>query len=193
MTYLVVGLVVFLGLHSVRIFADDWRARVLQARGEGFYKGVYSLLALVGFVLIIYGFGLARETPVLLWSPPVAFRHIGSLLVLVSFVFLVAAYIPRNAIKVRLKHPMVLGVKTWALAHVLMTGRLETAVLFGAFLLWAVLDFVSLRRRDRAQVVTAGPVEVSKAATALTVVVGLAAYGVFAVALHGVLIGIRPF
>ena len=193
MTYLVIGLLVFLGLHSVRIFADDWRSSVLQARGEGVYKGVYSLVSLAGFALIIYGFGAARETPVLLWSPPVAFRHVGSLLVLVAFVFLVAAYVPRNAIKVRLKHPMVLGVKTWALAHVLMTGRLETAVLFGAFLLWAVLDFVSLRRRDRALGAGNGAVVVSKAATAFTVVVGLVAYALFAVVLHGMWIGIRPF
>lgn len=192
MTYLAIGLVVFLGLHSVRIFADGWRSRVLQARGEGAYKGIYSLVSLAGFAFIIYGFGVARETPVLLWSPPVALRHGGSLLVLFAFVFLAAAYVPRNAIKARVGHPMVLGVKTWALAHLLMTGRLETVVLFGAFLLWAVLDFVSLRRRDRAQG-TAVAVETSKAATVLTVVVGAGAYAVFAVVLHGMLIGIKPF
>jgi len=193
MTYLVVGLVLFLGLHSVRIFADGWRSRVLQARGEGMYKGAYSLLSLLGLGLIIYGFGVARETPVLLWSPPVAMRHGGSLLVLFSFIFLVAAYVPRNAIKARVHHPMVLGVKTWALAHVLMTGRVETAVLFGAFLLWAVLDFVSLRKRDRAQGAGSGTPEVSMAATVLTVAVGVGAYALFAVVLHGMLIGIRPF
>jgi uncharacterized membrane protein len=192
MTYLLIGLVLFLGLHSVRIVADGWRNRVLQTRGEAAYKGIYSLISLVGFVLIIYGFGVARETPVLLWSPPVALRHVGSLLVLVAFVFLVAAYVPRNAIKARVGHPMVLGVKTWALAHLLMTGRLETVVLFGAFLLWAVLDFVSLRNRDRVQG-AASAVVVSRPATALTVAVGVGAYAVFAVVLHGMLIGIKPF
>jgi uncharacterized membrane protein len=192
MTYLVIGLVLFLGLHSVRIFGDDWRSRVIRARGEGAYKGVYSLISLAGFALIIYGFGVARETPVLVWSPPVALRHGGSLLVLVAFVFLVAAYVPRNAIKARLQHPMVLGVKTWALAHLLMTGRLETVVLFGAFLVWAVLDFVSLRRRDRASKTVAAPA-VSARATGLTVVIGLGAYAVFAMVLHGMLIGIKPF
>lgn len=191
MTFLIVGLVLFLGLHSVRIFADDWRSRTLQARGEGTYKGLYSLLSGVGLALIVYGFGAARETPVLLWIPPVALRHLGSLLVLVAFIFLVAAYVPRNAIKARVGHPMVLGVKTWALAHLLMTGRLETVVLFGAFLLWGVLDFVSLRRRDRAaglqtRASTGG-------ATVLTVVIGGVAYAVFAVLLHGLLIGIKPF
>ncbi|MDT8990347.1 NnrU family protein [Curvibacter sp. APW13] len=191
MTYLVVGLVLFLGLHSVRIVADDWRSRVLQSRGEGAYKGLYSLLSLAGFALIVFGFGVARETPVVLWTPPLALRHIGSLLVLVAFVLLVAAYVPRNAIKARVGHPMVLGVKTWALAHLLMTGRLETVVLFGAFLAWGVLDFVSLRRRDRAAGVQY-PAS-NAGATVLALGVGVAAYAVFAVLLHGLLIGIKPF
>lgn len=191
MMYLVVGLVVFLGLHSVRLFADGWRSRQIAQRGEKAYKGMYSLLSLVGFGLIVYGFGVAREAPVLLWTPPVALRHVGALLVLVAFIFLVAAYVPRNAIKARVGHPMVLGVKTWALAHLLMTGRLETTVLFAAFLLWAVLDFVSLRRRDRAAGVQAPAHTVG--ATLLTIGIGAGAYAVFAVLLHGMLIGIKPF
>lgn len=192
MTYLVLGLVLFLGVHSVRIFADDWRTRQLKARGEGPYKGIYSLLSLLGFGLIIYGFGVARETPVVLWVPPVALRHVAALLLLAAFVLLAAAYVPGNALKARVHHPMVLGVKTWALAHLLATGRLETVVLFGAFLLWAVLNFSAARKRDRAQG-GAAVVTVSTAATVLAVGVGVGAYAVFAVVLHGMLIGIKPF
>lgn len=192
MTYLIIGLVLFLGVHSVRIVGEDWRARQLQARGEAVYKGVYSVFSLLGLVLIVYGFGVARETPVLLWTMPVALRHVAALLVLLAFVLLAAAYVPGNAIKARVHHPMVLGVKTWALAHLLTTGRLETTVLFGAFLLWAVLDFSAARKRDRlAGQAVSKPV--SKAATVLTVGLGAGAYAVFAVLLHGLLIGIRPF
>lgn len=192
MTYLIIGLVLFLGVHSVRIVGEDWRARQLQARGEAVYKGVYSVFSLLGLVLIVYGFGVARETPVVLWTVPVALRHVAALLVLLAFVLLAAAYVPGNAIKARVHHPMVLGVKTWALAHLLTTGRLETTVLFGAFLLWAVLDFSAARKRDRlAGQVVSKPV--SKAATVLTVGLGAGAYAVFAVLLHGLLIGIRPF
>jgi uncharacterized membrane protein len=192
MSYLIIGLLLFLGVHSVRIVAEDWRTRQLQARGEAVYKGVYSVLSLLGFALLVYGFGVARETPVLLWPLPVALRHAAALLVLLAFVLLAAAYVPGNAIQARVRHPMVLGVKTWALAHLLATGRLETVVLFGAFLLWAVLNFSAARKRDR---LAAGDVAqpVSKGATVLAVLLGVGAYAVFAVLLHGLLIGIRPW
>lgn len=192
MTYLVAGLVLFLGVHSVRIFADDWRARQRQVLGEVTYKGVYSVLSLLGFALIVYGFGMARETPVLLWTAPVALRHVAALLLLLAFVLLAAAYVPGNAIQARVHHPMVLGVKTWALAHLLTTGRLETMVLFGAFLLWAVLNFSAARKRDRlaGRAITK---PVSKGATVWALLLGGGAYAVFAVLLHGLLIGIRPF
>ena len=192
MSYLVLGLVVFLGVHSVRIVAEGWRTRQLQAHGEGAYKGVYSVLSLLGFALIVYGFGVARETPVVLWTAPVALRHVAALLILLAFVLLAAAYVPGNAIQARVHHPMVLGVKTWALAHLLSTGRLETTVLFGAFLLWAVFNFSAARRRDRLDG-GASTRPVSKGATVLALLLGLGAYAVFAVLLHGMLIGIRPF
>lgn len=187
MTYLVLGLVIFLGAHSVRIVAEGWRSRVLAQRGEAAYKGVYSLVSLAGFVLLIVGFGIARDTPVQLWVPPVGLRHAASLFTLGAFVLLAAAYVPANGIRYRLQHPMVLGVKAWALAHLLASGRLESVVLFGAFLLWAVLDFRSARRR--------GPVPMAPPQwprTVLTVAVGVVAWAVFAFFLHGLLIGVRP-
>jgi uncharacterized membrane protein len=151
MTYLILGLAIFLGVHSVRIVADGWRTQTRARVGEGAYKGIYSLLSLLGFGLIIWGFGVARETPVMLWMPPVGMRHAASLLTLIAFILLAAAYVPGNAIKARVHHPMVLGVKTWALAHLLANGSVAHVVLFGAFLLWAVLNFIAARRRDRAQ------------------------------------------
>lgn len=192
MIYLVIGLVLFLGVHSVRIVGEDWRTRVRQARGESFYKGVYSVFSLLGFALIVVGFGQARENPVVLWVVPVALRHLAALLLLLAFVLLAAAYVPGNAIKARVRHPMVLGVKTWALAHLLATGRLETVLLFGAFLLWSVLSFAAARKRDRLVAGSTAP-GTSTAATVLALGIGVGAYAVFAVLLHGLLIGIRPF
>lgn len=191
MGYLIAGLIIFLGVHSVRIVADSWRVQMLARVGEGAYKGVYSLLSLFGFALIIYGFGVARETPIVLWTPPVGMRHAASLLTLVAFVLLAAAYVPRNGIKARVHHPMVLGVKSWALAHLLANGNLAHVLLFGAFLAWGVLDFIASRRRDRATGTSYAAGTVS--ATAITVVVGGLAWMVFALYLHGWLIGIRPF
>ena len=191
MVYLILGLVLFLGVHSVRIVADGWRTQMRARVGEQAFKGMYSVLSLVGFVLIVWGFGLARETPMLVWLPPAGLRHGAALLNVLAFVFLVAAYVPGNGIKARLHHPMVLGVKTWALAHLISNGNLAHMVLFGSFLVWAVLDFISARRRDRAQGIQypAG----STAATVTTVLLGVVVSGVFAMWLHGMLIGVKPF
>ena len=191
MAYLIAGLVIFLGVHSVRIFADGWRTQTLARMGEGAYKGIYSLLSIAGFALIIYGFGLARETPVVLWTPPVGLRRAASLLTLIAFVFLTAAYVPRNGIKARFHHPMVLGVKFWSLAHLLANGQLPQVLLFGSFLVWAVLDFIASRRRDRAAGThyAAGTLTM----TVITLVAGCLAWMAFALHLHGWLIGVRPF
>ena len=189
--YLVVGLLIFLGVHSVRIVAEPWRTRTIERLGEPAWKGLYSLLSLLGLGLIIWGFGLARQTPVQLWSPPVGMRHLASLLTLISFVLLAAAYVPRNRIKARLHHPMVLAVKTWALAHVLANGNVAHVLLFGAFLVWAVLNFKAARQRDRRN----GTVYIrgNTGATLITLVLGVAAWLAFALWLHGYLIGVRPF
>lgn len=191
MTVLILGLMVFLGVHSTRIVANDWRAAQLKRLGEGPWKGIYSLISLAGFGLIIWGFGLARQQPAVLWTPPVAMRHVAALLTLIAFVLLAAAYVPRNAIKARLHHPMVLSVKVWAFAHLLANGKLADLLLFGAFLAWAVACFIAAQRRDRAAG-THYPAG-SAGATALTVAVGVALWAVFAFWLHAMLIGVRPF
>ncbi len=189
MVYLILGLVMFLGTHSLRI-GGDVRREALRARlGEGRFKTAYSLLSVAGLLLVVYGFGVARETPVLLWTPPAGMRHLTFLLTLVAMVLLAAAYVPRNAIRARLHHPMVLSVKVWALAHLVSNGTLAHLVLFGAFLLWSVLAFRASRQRDRALDVQ---YPVGQAVpTAITVGVGLLLWLVMLGWLHGILIGVR--
>ena len=191
MTYLILGLIVFLGLHSVRIVADDWRTAQVKRLGENTWKGLYSLLSIAGFGLIVWGFGLARQQPVALWVAPVAMRHIAALLTLVSFVLLAATYVPGNAIKARLHHPMLLGVKVWAFAHLLCNGTLAEILLFGAFLAWAVPCYIAAKKRDRAagRQYPAG----TAGGTAAAVVAGLAAWAGFTFWGHAMLIGVRPF
>ncbi|WP_298209462.1 NnrU family protein [Acidovorax sp.] len=190
MWFLILGLVLFLGVHSVRIVADDWRTQTRARVGEGPWKGLYSLVSGVGLGLIIWGYGLARQQPVVLWVPPIGMRHAASLLTLVAFILLAAAYVPRNALKARLHHPMVLSVKVWALAHLLSNGNLADVLLFGGFLVWAVLSFRAARQRDRAQNVVYSPG--TAAGTAITAVVGAAAWAGFAFWGHAWLIGVAP-
>jgi uncharacterized membrane protein len=191
MGMLILGLVLFLGVHSTRIVADGWRTTMLARLGEGPWKGLYALLSLIGFALLVWGYGLARQQPVALWQPPAGMRHVAALLMLIAFVLLAATYVPRNAVKARLHHPMVLAVKVWALAHLLSNGNLADVLLFGGFLLWAALSFRAARARDRA---TGASYPAGNAAgTAMTLLVGIAAWAVFAFWAHALLIGVRPF
>ena len=190
MVYLILGLVLFLSVHSVRIVAEGWRTQTLKRLGNRTYKGIYIILSLLGLGLIVWGFGLARETPSMLWMPPRGMRHPAALLTLIAFVLLAAAYVPRNAIKARLHHPMVLAVKTWALAHLLCNGSLAHVILFGSFLAWGVANFIAARKRDRA-LGTSYP-SGTLVGTVSTVAVGLIAWAAVAFWLHGWLIGIRP-
>ena len=190
MSYLLLGLALFLGVHSVRIVADGWRTQMRARLGEGAWKGLYSVASVVGLVLVVWGYGLARQQPVALWLPPVGMRHAAALLTLIAFILLAAAYVPRNAIKARLHHPMVLGVKVWALAHLLSNGNLADVLLFGAFLLWAVLSFRAARQRDRAQGAVVAPG--NAAGTVATLVLGALAWAGFALWAHAWLIGVAP-
>lgn len=191
MAYLIAGLVVFLGVHSVRIFADDWRTARIAQMGEGPWKGLYSVMSIAGFVLLVWGYGVARAGSVDLWVPPVWTRHLAALLTIPAFVLLAAAYVPGTHIKAAVKHPMMLGVKTWALAHLLSNGRLADVLLFGAFLVWAVLAFRAARGRDRVGGLTYPAV--GPARDAIAVVVGIVAWAAFAFYLHVRWIGVPPF
>jgi uncharacterized membrane protein len=190
MALLIVGLVIFLGVHSVRIFADDWRTAQVAKVGPKVWKGSYALLSLIGFVLIVYGYGLARQAPIVLYSTPAWTRHLAALLTLAAFILITAAYVPQTRIKARVGHPMVLGVKVWALAHLLANGTLADVILFGSFLIWAIFNYIAAQRRDRAAHVAyvTGPVS----RDVKTVVIGAVTWAIFTFWLHEWLIGVRP-
>ena len=200
MTWLILGLVLFLGAHSTRIFADGWRTRTLEAWGEKPFKGVLALVSLLGFYGLIVGYAQVRMEPVVIWQPPMATRHISVLLMLFASILLVAAYIPANHFKVRLGHPMVLSVKVWALAHLLANGNLADLLLFGAFLAWSVMNFKSARARDRANAESqalvldevAQPAMPKTSATLMAVVVGAGLWALITFVLHAKVVGVAP-
>jgi uncharacterized membrane protein len=206
MIWLIVGLVLFLGAHSVRIFAEEWRTQTQAAWGELPFKGAYTVVSVLGFAAIIVGYGEARLQPWVLWTPPIATRHVSILLMLFASVLLVAAYVPRNHIKLRLKHPMVLSVKVWALSHLLANGNLADVILFGSFLTWAVFNFRAARARDRlselpavaaqdaeiAEVASPSATSPNTLATLVAVGVGCAFWALFTFVLHAKWIGVAP-
>ena len=197
MTQLILGLILFLGAHSVRILADGWRDQTIAAYGEKAFKGVYTLVAILGFYLLVVGYGEARLQPLVLWSPPIFTKHISMLLMLLSSILLIAAYIPRNHFKMRLKHPMVLSVKVWALSHLLANGNLADLVLFGSFLIWAVLNFRSARARDRAQVQNSDANEEAHLKpnlldSLIALFGGMGLWAVITFVLHAKVVGVAP-
>ena len=197
MTQLILGLVLFLGAHSVRIWADGWRNQTIEAYGEKTFKGVYALVSILGFYLLVVGYGEARLQTVALWNPPIFTKHISLLLMLFSSILLMATYIPRNHFKMRLGHPMVLSVKVWALSHLLANGNLADLVLFGSFLIWAVLNFRSARARDRAQVqnpdaIEDAPLRPNLFATLIALFGGMVLWALITFVLHAKLVGVAP-
>ena len=191
MLFLICGLVLFLGSHSLRIGPASLRDGLVQRLGAGGFKGLYSIVSLIGFALIIWGYGQARLTPTPVWLPPVATRHIAILLMLPALILMVAAYVPGNVLKAKLHHPMVLSVKVWALAHLLSNGNLADILLFGSFLIWAVFNFRAARQRDRANPTEAGASK--PLALILTLVLGTGAWAALIMGGHRLLIGVSPF
>jgi uncharacterized membrane protein len=187
-TWLILGLVLFLGIHSVSIAAPTWRDAQALRLGEMPWKGIYSLISIVGFVALIIGFGIARQSPVALYNPPNWARHITALLMVPVFPLLLAAYLP-GRIKATLKHPMLVAVKLWAFAHLLSNGTLADVLLFGGFLIWAVADRISVKRRPLRPVPGAPARPINDL---IAIVGGLALYAVFVMGLHLRLIGVSP-
>ena len=185
MIWLLAGLVLFLGVHSVRMVAPAFRDRMIAQRGEGAWKGIYSVLALIGFVLLVWGYGQARLVAPLLYEPPVWMKHIATPLMLFSMIFLVASQLPAGRIKKAVKHPMLLAVKIWALAHLLANGDLASLVLFLTFLGWAVWNRIAVKRRGDPVFET-----VSVRNDVIAVVAGTALTVWFIVQLHAWLIGV---
>jgi uncharacterized membrane protein len=193
MTQLILGLILFLGAHSARIWADGWRNRTIEAYGDKAFKGVHALVSLLGFYLLVVGYGEARLETVALWNPPIFTKHISILLMLLSSILLVATYVPRNHFKMRLGHPMVLSVKVWALSHLLANGNLADLVLFGSFLIWAVLNFRSARARDRVLLAESESTNLPKMfATLITLGGGMALWALITFVLHAKVVGVAP-
>lgn len=189
--WMIVGLAMFLGTHLVGVFAPAWRQQQISRLGVNGWKGAYALVSIIGLALAIWGFGQSRLDPIWVWHPPMGLRHLVSLLMLPAFMLLVAAYIPGNHLRAHLGHPMVLSVKLWAFSHLLANGRLGDIIFFAAFLVWAIILFAKLRRRDRANPPPVKPVKWS--ATITTVVLGGVLWAVFALHLHVYVTGVPVF
>ncbi|QFT69866.1 NnrU protein [Labrenzia sp. THAF35] len=191
MALLIAGLVLFLGIHTLPMFPAT-RNGLVSRLGETPYKGLYTLLSFVGLGLIVYGYGVARfEGPPVLYDPPFWLRHVTMLFMVPVFIFLVAAYVP-SRIKTVLKHPMLVAVKLWALAHLLANGDLASVLLFGGFLAWAVADRISVKRRGpgAGQIGALATAKPGKYSDFVVILFGLVLYGLFAWKLHALLIGV---
>lgn len=188
MSMLIIGLVLFLGIHSVRIFAPGWRDARVAAMGEGPWKGVYTLVAIVGLVLLIWGYSLARPEAAFFYEPPAWVKHAVALLMLLALIIFMVSQVPAGKMKPALKHPMLLSVKIWAVAHLAANGDLASILLFGSFLVWAIVDRISVAKRD-APLPEEGPVMWDIVA----IVSGVAIYLLFVWQLHAWLFGVLPF
>jgi uncharacterized membrane protein len=188
MLQLLLGIALFFGMHSAAIVALPLRDR-MSARSENGWKFVYALASIAGIVLMVRGYAELRLTPSVLYVPPAGLRHLAALLMLPAFAFFIAPYFP-GKIKTALKHPQLVAVKLWAVAHLLANGTLADVLLFGSFLVWAVVDRISMKRRV-ARPLPGAPE--SRANDLIVIVVGLALYAVFVLWLHEMWIGVRPF
>jgi uncharacterized membrane protein len=191
MSLFLAGLVLFLGVHSVSIVAPAWRSARVAQRGERAWKGWYSAVAGAGLALLIVGYGMARREPVVLYSPPAALRHLALLVMLPVFPLLFAAYLP-GRIRTAAKHPFLLATKLWATAHLLANGTLVDVLLFGGFLVWAVADRISVKRRSVAEAHDAPAAPARPANDAIALVGGLLTYAVVVLWAHRWLIGVSP-
>lgn len=187
MLILVLGLVLFLGVHSVSIANRPARDAMVARIGANAWRGIYTLVSLLGFALIVWGYGVARQQPVVIYTPPTWLRHLSWVLLLPVFPLLVAAYL-RGRIKAAVKHPMLLATKLWAVAHLLANGTLADVLLFGGFLAWAIADRVSVKKRGNNPVIA----KAQLMHDLIALVVGLALYGWFFVQGHAWLIGVSP-
>ncbi|MBD3658623.1 MULTISPECIES: NnrU family protein [Marinobacter] len=188
MALLIVGLILFLGVHSLSIANEPLRNRLHASLGEAAFKGLYSLASLIGLVLIIWGYSAARLEPTVIYTPPGWLRHLAMLLLVPVFPLLFATYFP-GRIKTKLGHPMLAAVKLWALAHLLANGMLHDLLLFGSFLAWAVADRISMKHRTQRPITT---LPANKANDAIAVAGGLVVYAVTVFWAHQWLFGVAP-
>lgn len=187
MGMLLTGIVLFIGMHMVRIVAPGLRDAGIAKLGGAGWKILYAVVSIAGVYLIGKGYGAYRaEGSPILYDPPLWMGHITILLMALAFIFLVAGNLPITGhIKSKLKHPMLISIKTWAIAHLLINGDVASVVLFGSMLAWAVISVIAIKKRG-------GPLPVFTSAKAdvLSIVIGLALWLVFAMWLHTWLIGV---
>lgn len=189
MTIFVAGLLVFLGIHSISIVAPRWRDAQATRMGEYGWKGLYALVSIASLVTMIYGYGIARQTPVVVYAPPLPPRHLAFLLMLPVFPLLIAAYLP-GRVKRLTRNPMLLAVILWAVAHLVANGTLNDLLLFGAFLLWAVADLISVSRRPNVRPVPGAPASAMN--DVIVVVAGLGLYAFMLLWAHTRVVGVSP-
>ena len=189
MALLVLGIVLFLGIHLTRIVAPGFRDAMIARLGEQRWKGFYALASFAALVVLVYGYANA---PIIdLYYPPVWTAHLTLILMLLAMIVLVASLLPAGYIAAKTKHPMVLSVKIWAFAHLLANGDLRSVLLFGSFLAWGVVVRISLKRRERAGELKPRPF-VSARYDLLAIVIGAIVWGLFIARLHALLIGVPP-
>ena len=186
MTYLILGLFLFFTMHCVSIVNEAWRDRMVAQLGLKTWKGIYAIISLIGFVLICIGYAKARQAPVVLYELPAFVRHISMLLLIFVFPLALASNLP-GRIKTAVQHPLLAATKTWAFAHLLVNGTLADVLLFGSFLVWAVADRISMKRRTPRAIPSAPP---SSYNDAIAIGAGLALYALFVMWAHGALFGV---
>ncbi len=186
---LILGLAIFLGAHIFVTFCDD-RERMIARLGQGGYRALFALNALIGLTLIVWGFAQYRVHGwIEIWSPPAFMRHVTVLLMLFAAIFFTAAFIPSH-IKQRLKHPMLAGVKTWALAHLLSNGDLGSILLFGSFLAWGVYARIAAKRRGDLGATTA---PTGWTNDIIVLLLGVVIFLALGFAFHPIVIGVPVF
>jgi uncharacterized membrane protein len=190
MAVLILGLIIFIGVHLIRVVAAGWRDAQIARFGIMSWRIAFGLLSISGIVVTVYGYALARRSPVFVWFPPYWMPHVTALLTVIAFVLIVASYVRGNHIQRAIGHPLPCGIALWAFGHLLANGTRHDILLFGALFVWSLTLLITGWRRDREAGVVNPPASVARDVVA--VVTGVVAWAIFVFYLHGPLIGVRP-
>lgn len=186
MQYLIGGTFLFFLAHSISMISEKWRNERAQNWGVLRWKAVYSLVSIVGFVLICWGYGLARQNPITLFDPHPYTRYFSIFLMLPVFPLFLAASVP-GKIKTRFKHPLLTATKIWAFCHLISNGTLADTILFGSFLVWAILNRISMKKREQRPILNAPDFKYNDI---VIVAFGLAIYASFILWIHQALFSV---
>ncbi|QWW66729.1 NnrU family protein [Rhizobium sp. WYJ-E13] len=192
MALLVLSLILFLGVHLIRVAVPGFRQAMIDGIGKPAWMAIHSVASILTLIFVIYAFGVARSEPIgLLYNPPVGMAHLTVTLMLIAVICLVAGFLPGGYIKTKTKHPIVLSVKIWALAHLLSNGEAYSVLLFTAFLIWGVVLRISLKRRQQRGEITL-PTFVSAKYDLYAVIIGAIVWALMIGRVHEWLIGVAP-